>query len=132
MWRATHHFKKVQIARKHVSNMKICSFLLLKRSLNTHSKQCRHLTMFGIKVPAHINRFGRLQNFSNRNLICKTFYVVSTKSGFFYMVSMYRSLTFLFKCFLFFCDFYHVCANVSKNISKIIISFHFYKEEILM
>ena len=73
MWRATHHFKKVQIARRHMSNMKMCSFLLLKRGLNMHSKKCRHLTMFGNTVPEQFNRFGRLEIFSNKNLISKTF-----------------------------------------------------------
>ena len=51
-------FRKVQIARKHVSNMKMSSFLLLKRGLNTHNKKCRHPTMSANKVPAHFNRFG--------------------------------------------------------------------------
>ena len=56
-----------------MSNMKMCSFLLLKRGLNTHSKKCRHLTMFGNTVPEQFNRFGRLEIFSNKNLISKTF-----------------------------------------------------------
>ena len=135
MWRATHHFKKVQIARRHMSNMKMCSFLLLKRGLNTHSKKCRHLTMFGNTVPEQFNRFGRLQIFSNKNLISKTFmWFLLTLVSFFYVVSVkpnesYKVVTFFYSSVVFFCNFYHVCPNPSRNRSKIIISFLLYKKK---
>ena len=92
--------------------------------------------MFANKVPEHFNRFGRLQIFSNKNLISKTF-VVSINIGFFYVVSVkpnesYRVVTFFYSSVVFFCNFYYVCPNPSKNINKIIISLLFYKEEILM
>ena len=53
--------------------MKMGLILLLKRGVNTHINKCRHPTMFDNKVPAHFNRSGRFQNFSNKNLVCKTF-----------------------------------------------------------
>ena len=75
--------------------------------------------MFDNKVPAHFNRSGRFQNFSNKSL--RDFYVVSIKSSFFYVVSMkpnesYRFVTFYYSNVVVFCDFYHVCANVNKDI----------------
>ena len=41
----------------------------------------------------------------------------------------YTFVTFYYSNVVSFCDFYHVCANVNKNICKIIVSFHFYKEK---
>ena len=62
--------------------------------------------MFGNTVPEQFNRFGRLQIFSNKNLISKTFmWFLLTLVSFFYVVSVkpnesYRVVTFFYSTIL--------------------------------